>query len=144
MYREAVRTQIATMGIDDDDQRVVEAVRADLLGDGTDEVLLVVERLGDTYSLAGAPGDYSVVLLRQIVDGEVTTTVVHRAVSESTPEQPSPYLLLARVAALADLNGDGRMEIVLSTHYHEGASTVVYEVTDDGTATEVLSVGCGV
>ena len=45
---------------------------------------------------------------------------------------------------MADLNGDGRMEVVLSQRYYEGSSTVVYEFGDDGRLHQVLSAGCGV
>ena len=43
-----------------------------------------------------------------------------------------------------DLNGDGRMEVVVHAWYYEGASVVVFEhdaETDE--LTQVLANGCG-
>ena len=89
------------------------------------------------------PRDHSVAFLRVARAGEVQTELLAHEENESTPDMPSPYLLSSRVAAIADLNGDGRMEIALAQHYYEGSSTVVFELGVDGTAKEVLSIGCG-
>jgi hypothetical protein len=46
------------------------------------------------------------------------------------------------VLDVADLNGDGRMEVLVHAWYYEGASVIVY--TYDGTDfTQVLATGCG-
>jgi hypothetical protein len=49
---------------------------------------------------------------------------------------------LARVLGVADLNGDGRMEIALRNWYYEGAGVTVFEFGGDG-ATPVMDNGCG-
>ena len=48
------------------------------------------------------------------------------------------------VDALVDLNGDGRMEVVVAYRYDESGGTVVYEVAPDGGLVPVLNRGCGV
>ncbi|MFQ5558174.1 MAG: hypothetical protein ACE5GB_11800 [Acidimicrobiales bacterium] len=54
------------------------------------------------------------------------------------------FLSVVRFAAVADLNGDGRMEIAYTDQYYEGSSTIVVEYVDDDLGpVEVLSVGCG-
>ena len=46
---------------------------------------------------------------------------------------------------MADLNGDGRMELAVDSRYYEGAGTIIYDYIDDDLGPwEVLSVGCGV
>jgi hypothetical protein len=140
VYRDAARAEVAKLGLPGDDLRVVQVVRADLSGDGTDEVLVVAEHLSEPGSLMGAPGDYSVVLLRQIVDGEVETTLVTE--SRADPDQNGPYILVSQVAAVADLNGDGRMEVVVQGVYYEGVGMYAYELGPDG-LTEILRAGCG-
>jgi len=141
VYRDAAREQLVELGIPADDVRVAQVVRADLSGDGTDEVVLVAEHVSDPESLIAGPGDYSVVLLRQVVDGDVRTTVVteHRA----DPDQTGPYLLVWRVAAVGDLNGDGTMEVAVQGRYYEGASVSAYELSPAGILTEVFGAGCG-
>jgi len=142
-YGPAATEALAGLGIDDPDPAIVQVVRSDLLGDGTDEVLLVVERLGPDAPYP-EEGDYSVLLLRQVVEGEVRTTVLHEAQAEVDPDGTvSPFLETVRIDALADLNDDGAMEIATSTTYYEGAATTVYESDAEDEPTEVLSLGCG-
>lgn len=47
------------------------------------------------------------------------------------------------ISAIADLNGDGVMEIVTKSYYYEGNASSVYELAGDELR-EVLSTGCGV
>ena len=42
----------------------------------------------------------------------------------------------------ADLNGDGRMEIVVYSYYYEGSFTTAYTLKD-GKVKAVLDAGCG-
>ena len=63
-------------------------------------------RLAD--DLFAQPGDYSVVVLRKMIEGEWQTAILETSVAE--PD--SPYILSHSIAAIADLNGDGKMEIV--------------------------------
>jgi hypothetical protein len=127
------------------DGATVRVVRADLGGNGTDEVLLAVERLTDARGLFAGEGDFSLLVLRQVVDGDVQTTVLHESISEGAPGDPvTPFVEVGRVAAVADLNGDGRMEVVVQRDYYEGQSTEVWESDPSGGVHRILDVGCGV
>ena len=141
VYRDAARAEVAKLGLPGDDVRVVQVVRTDLSGDGTDEVLVVAEHLSAPDTLIGAPGDYSVVLLRQIVDGEVETTIVTE--SRADPDQSGPFILVSRVAAVADLNGDGTMEVAVQDSYYEGVGMSAYELSPQGRLNEILHAACG-
>jgi hypothetical protein len=122
----------------------VQVVRADLDGDGTDEVIVVVERLSDPQGLLATDGDYSVAFVRQLVNGDVHTAVLSRSIASITPGA-TRYILVARVAAVADLNGDGRMELALQQVYYEGSGTQVFEVQPGtGRLVDILGGGCGV
>jgi hypothetical protein len=146
VYRDAAAEVLGDGGIEEPDPKVVQVVRADLSGDGTDEVLVVAERLADPATAIGAPGDYSILFLRQVVDGQVRTTVVEDFYKDplDPDEQTSPYILVYRVSAVADLNGDGILEVVVEEQYYEGGATVVRALQPDGTLGEVLAAGCGV
>ena len=122
--------------------RVTQAVRADLDGDGTAEVLVIADQLSDPSSPFAQPGDWSLAFVRQVVGGTVRTSVVDSHVATDVDAR---YLERLRVdSAVADLNGDGRLEVVLNLSYHEGSVTTVYEIGADGTLATVLMAGCGV
>jgi hypothetical protein len=57
----------------------------------------------------------------------------------------SPVVNSFSVGAVADLNGDGRMEIVLTNAYYEGIGVEVWEYVDDDLGlVPQISAGCGV
>jgi hypothetical protein len=129
---------ISSIGIDDSDPPITQFVSVDIEGDGTDELVLVAQRVPD--DLIARPGDYSVVLLRKSIEGEWQTAVLETSAGVAN----SPYVLSHTIPAVADLNGDGKMEIVVDGHYYEGAGSVAYEYIDDDLGpVAVLSGGCG-
>ena len=145
VYRDAAADVLHDLGVDDARPRLAQVVRADLSGDGTDEVLVVAERLAQPDAVMGEPGDYSVLFLRQ----RRRRRGAHARSSRSTSRKPRarsprPTSSSSRVAALADLNGDGTLEVVVQQRYYEGASTAVRTPKPDGSLEEVLGAGCGV
>lgn len=141
VYREAAGKVLAERKIDDPDADVVQALRTDLEGDGKDEVVIVAERIADPGLYARA-GDYSFVLLRRLVGETVATTVVAESIPDLTPNT-TPFVQSHRVAAIADLNGDGRMEIAVANRQYEGAGVSVRELRPDGSIPAVMEVDCG-
>jgi hypothetical protein len=117
---------------------IFQQVVADIEGDGTDEIVIVAKVVAD--DLFARTGDYSVVVLRKMVEGEWQTAILETSVAEPN----SPYVLSHSIPAIADLNGDGKMEIVVDAAYYEGAGTTAYEYIDDDRGPEVvLAGGCG-
>lgn len=142
VYREAAGATLAEWGVDDQDADVVQALRADVDGDGTDEVVVVAERIADRDGLYARPGDYSFVLLRRVVNEAVVTGVMAHSLPDPTPGA-TPFIYSHRVAAIADLNGDGRMELVLELRQYEGVGVAVHELRRDGSTPAVLENDCG-
>ena len=140
-YRTAAGQVLASLGIQDD-PLLRQVVRADLDGDGADEVLVRAERLADREFLRPVEGEYSVLFLRRLVGGAVRDTVLFSDTAHVEAE--SRYMMAFDLGAVADLNGDGRMEVVVGYRYYEGAGTAVYEVAPDGGLVQVLYRGCGV
>jgi hypothetical protein len=135
---DAVAQFLTSRGIDDADPNIGQVVVTDIEGDGVAEVLIVVNRLPD--DLFARPDDYSAVLLRKMIEGDWQTAVLEF----SEAEDGSPYILRHVVSAMADLNNDVRMEIVIDAFYYEGAGTIAYEyVNDDLGPQQAIGGGCG-
>jgi hypothetical protein len=140
-YQQLGQTAFAGAPVDASLGRVVQTVIADLDGDGDDEAVVAFEHVPNP-GLPGSPGDLAALLL---VDTESrTATTLLREFVPTTADQFSDGLISQfRVVDVSDLNGDGRMEIVVNTWYFEGAAVVVYEYVGDD-AEIVMTAGCGV
>lgn len=127
------------LGIAGEPPTVTQVVRGDLDGDGTDEVLVTAERAAPDGG-SGLVNDVAIVFLRRVVG----STVENELVDATYPgQEEAPGSEAYRVAALADLNGDGRMEVVVDDFSYGGAGVMVYAVGADGALTQVLSTFCG-
>jgi len=154
VYREMMRAELQRRGLESPMVNLTSVVRADLDGDGKQEVILAAShfrRGTDAFSPppSAEAGDYSLVLLRWVGNGEAHTTALAGKVYTKTPTQkdleegtmqvPTRYGL----AGVADLNADGRMEVVLQDAYYEGDGASVLEWSPQDGAKERLSEGCG-
>jgi hypothetical protein len=121
---------------------IKQVVRFDLEGDGVNEVVVVAEDV--PADLLAEVGDYSIAFLQKVVEGEVATSVIGESVVSELAEGETPFVLAFTVAAIADMNGDSRMEIILDSVYYEGVGVEVWEyVNDDIGPTAQISTGCG-
>ena len=122
---------------------LTQVIRTDLEGDGVEEVIVAASTIPDDL-ISAQVGDYSIVYLRKVIEGEVQTAILAESIIEDLDSLFSE-LAIFTVAAVADLNGDGKMEIVLDGIAWEGAFLQAFEyVNDDLGPVEVLSCGCGV
>ncbi len=141
IYRQAAGALLRKRGIDDPDADVVQVLRSDLEGDGRDEIVVVAERIADK-DLFARVGDYSLVFVRRVVNEVAVTTVLGESIPVSKPGE-TPFVLSRRVAAVADFNGDARMEIALANRYYEGAGIDIHELKADGSIPVVMRGACG-
>lgn len=129
---------IAGRGLSDPEPGVAQFLTFDLEGDGIDEELLVVRRIPE--DLFGNVESYSLVLMRKMLGVEPATLVIEF----SQGAADNAYVVLHAVTAIADLNGDDEMEIVIDGYYYEGSGTTAWEYVDDDRGTvAALSAGCG-
>lgn len=130
---------LASRGLDVASPVIKQVVRTDLEGDGVNEVLVVAEEVTPGFLME--VGDYSVVFLRQVVDGEVQTAVLAETVVLGPEDQ---FAGAHSIGGVADLNGDGRMEVMTNSAFFEGFSVAVWDyVNDDLGPVKVLETGCG-
>ena len=142
-YRSVVRDFLVDRGFPDPKVKITQILRADLDGDGEDEVLLSAtnyEGEENSAPTSAQAGDYSFVLLRQSRGGKVETKLVAGDFYKKADTSNTPYVY--RVSAILDLDGDGKMELVLTSNYYEGGTTTVYRYTPPSIK-KLVSVSCG-
>jgi hypothetical protein len=143
VYVDAVRDFLISRRIGDPKVKITRILRVDLDGDGEEEVLINATNYftedGDVPLDTAAPGSYSIVLLRRAVAGKVETELI---AGELYVKDESNASNLFEIPGVLDLNGDGRLEIIVHSHYYEGSETTIYDCSD-GKCKAALSVGCG-
>ena len=121
---------------------LTQVIRTDLEGDGVDEVIISASTIPDDL-ISTQVGDYSIVFLRKVIEGEIHTAILGESIVNDL-EDMLQNLVVFEVAAVADLNGDGKMEIVVNGTVWEGAFLQAWEyINDDLGPVDVLSCGCG-
>lgn len=144
-YSDFARPLLATRGLDVENPVIKQVVRFDIDGNGENEVLAVAEDIEDSDSLFAQEGDYSLVFMRIVVEGEVQTAILGESIVTEVQEGTTPFILSHSVAAVADLSGDGKMEMIIHEVYYEGSGWTVWEyVNDDLGPVFQIGSGCGV
>jgi hypothetical protein len=143
VYVDAVREFLESRAMSDPKVKVTRILRVDLEGDGEEEVLINATNYftedGDVPMDTAAPGSYSIVLLRRVAAGKVQTELI---AGELYVKDESSASNLYEIPGVLDLNGDGKLEVIVHSHYYEGSETTIYDCSG-GKCKAVLSVGCG-
>jgi hypothetical protein len=131
----------ARPGVDPASGTVTQVVRADLDGDGIEEVLFTFEHQTPDAPF-GTLGDFVLIVARYPhADGSVDDVLVMSVYEEEPVDFPNPFT--GELTAVADLNGDAVMEVITSATYWEGGDLAIYALVD-GRLVLVAAGGCGV
>ena len=140
VYSAAARELLDQRGLDVAAPVIKQLIRADLDDDGTNEIIVVAEDIQGAYQ-PPTVGDYSIVFVRKVVDDQVQTAVLGESIID---DRDTDLNLGFAVGAVADLDGDGTMEVVVSTAYYEGLGVEVWQYfNDDLGMIPTVRAGCG-
>jgi hypothetical protein len=111
--------------------KITQHLRVDLDGDGNEEVLLAATNYPSAEGSApraATAGSYSFVALRRVIDGKVSKQILsgefYRKAQDFNALPPNVH----EVAGILDLDGDGKMEIILNWQYYEGDGTTAWKL----------------
>jgi hypothetical protein len=153
VYQGVVRDFLIGKGLKNPKVKLDRVVKTDLEGDGQDEVIIAATNFKNGSSLVppsgGAAGDYGLLLMRKIVNGKpetialgadvfLTPTTIEQ-VEKGTQNNPDTFALVN----VLDLNGDGKMEIIMYNAIYEDYGVFVME-WDGKIFKQRLVTGCGV
>ena len=139
LYRKIISEYLVSKGLARPTVKIQQIYKVDLEGDGTDEVLIRATNYAD-FGPSAKKGDYSFVLVRKLDRGkvrniELTGDFIAKDVEFGAPNRHE-------LSAIADLDGDGNMEVVVYGEYYEGSWAEVFRLK--GTEPlKVLETGCG-
>ncbi len=138
-YRQAVTDWLRAEGVSAPLVDSMQVYRVDLEGDGSDEVFIGATHLVDSQHTTRA-GDYSIVLVRQVVGSEaVTRLVVGDIYRSQEPENTFPRTY--SLANFIDLNQDGVLEVVVEIRKWEGFGARVFQI-DEEDVIQTLGAEC--
>ena len=144
-YVNVIRSILLNAGLKKPVVNITEGYKIDLDGDGQDEAIIVASNFKHGVSeLTGvgrqtAPGDYALVIVRKIIRGKVQNIFLVKDIRSGTNE--GGLQRGYHISGIADLNGDGRMEIALYGAYYEGSSSDIFEL-NGAKLKAVLGCGC--
>ncbi|MCB1024016.1 MAG: hypothetical protein KDB79_06495 [Acidobacteria bacterium] len=164
VYVKIVRDFLRTKGIANPFVEIQQIYKVDLEGDGTDEIVIRATHYKGGLNPSTTAGDYSFVMVRRIFrkpiygrpgvkkDGSLLVPKINKENVENILLAGEFYPKAAEFNApneydltgLLDLNGDGKMEIVIYGAYYKGAWVEAYELLSGAKPKKVLETGCGV
>lgn len=143
-YKTAITNLLRKEGVKRPVVKTTQIFVIDLDGDGTDEVLITATNIKSEFGVGWKAGEYSFVMLRKVTKDGVKDYMVDGNIFKTGQDNggaPNRY----EISSIADLNGDGKMEVVIYSEYYEGAGAGAFEMR--GGKLELIKgiqAGCGV
>ena len=128
--------------------KITTLLKVDLEGDGKDEVIFIVDSADIQLDAKGNATSYAFAGVRRIgADGQLKTHLLFKSLVRYPAAQVQdgsviPIHYFAKLVGLTDVDGDGKLEVVIQDGFYEGVSTRVFRVGDGG-AVKIGETGCG-
>lgn len=131
-YNNIVSKILEENGLKDIPVNVVQNYKIDIEGDGQDEVLLCAQNiepsgLGATF----VKNTYSLLVLRKIVDARVENIFLKKSIYLEDGEWSDGCPSVNNIEAIADLDGDGELELIIQYLYYEGFGYELYDFVEN-------------
>jgi hypothetical protein len=130
-YMNIVKEHLIEIGLENPETTVKQSIKVDLEGDGIDEVLIYADNKIEGSFDEVKKGDNAVVIFRKYTDGKAIDQLLDYYIIMEDPEYSTPYRMLYGVENVADLDGDGIMEIIVNQWYYEGFGWNIYKLIDN-------------
>jgi hypothetical protein len=140
-YKKSVKDVLRLHGLGKSPAKIDRATSIDLDGDGREEVILEANYIAEDSNQFATIGTYSFIIIRKIIGGKVQNLFVGGFfLKHINQEFDGDYSL----SGIADLNGDGKLELFVAVAGYEENWLNVYEMKA-GKAVEItdLSYYCG-
>jgi len=118
--------------------KIHQLIRTDLDGDGNFEV--IINAINTARDL-DRKGEYSIVLVVREVDGKTEIETIQNEVTLEDSDFPA-VLWENTIAAIADTDADGKMEIIMYGQFYHGQGWDLVR-SGDGLAERPIICGCG-
>ncbi|MDH5653123.1 MAG: hypothetical protein OEZ39_14800 [Gammaproteobacteria bacterium] len=152
VYNKIVYDFLKQNGVSDPKPRILQIYKADIQGDGKDEVFISATYYAENKNTPkreivpayALKGDYSLILARMVIDEKPVNYIIAGKIHENNTERPAPYGTEPYeyyINSILDVNGDGAMEIVIDYSYSNGLGSFV-SAMDNNQFTEKLKCGC--
>ncbi|MEP6903231.1 MAG: VCBS repeat-containing protein [Actinomycetota bacterium] len=141
-YKKSVKDVLRLRGLPKSPAKIIQAFRVDLDGDGREEVILEADYTAEDSNQFPTVGTYSFIIIRKTVGGKAKNLFVDGYFMTKKDAEPGGD---PSISGIADLNGDGKMEIVVKVGGYEENWLKVYEMkAGKPSEIEALSYYCGV
>lgn len=142
-YEAIAKVALGPSGIKDPKIAIGQAVKADFDGDGTEDIIFTASNSkGDSDPKIG---DWSALIIQHTKDGKIETLApVVTLIDEANLEMAEGPTQPLTVVAAADIDGDGKLEIVTLGFGAEEHFVDVWSIAPDGMATITYQAYCGV
>lgn len=137
---DAIALILRSQGLRDTVVENSHSFQIDLNGDNIDEVLMTANHISTEGIRPGATaGDYALVALQMQARTETWTTLIdiNRYLSDDVSATPTVFT----IRGVADLNGDGKLEVLVDSKSYDGASLTIYTL-NESKLIPVLNVDC--